>query len=483
MRRTARTRPGAQAHEQRRTYKGRLVVLALAIVLSLVAGLQAWRLWSNLPGVRLARLTRADYQRAQREAEAGMSRQARQGLIAANVSHLFTSVLQNPEVYPATFDTLQRMLSELPDTQLGRLQLAAFLMLEMERAAVPVGQWWPRLAPVLSGLEQAQFSHFLAPLEDNRTDIYHSLGLSAGAARAQAEEIMGQPHGPLLQYLAPRLARLAQSRAAYNDGSDVLCRRLLFKLLRQWTLDDGPPGVRLLAADLLAQAITAGDVPILDPVAGAKVAVQLRQWREAYRSAAAAHPPLPYPLAVGQVPDLYPELSSQFATTLPFRMWMLGAMLAAVLVGAVALTIARGEFLSLPRRTLNYALLAAVASAFVLGGWAWAKLGGAVVADDVRRLVPGTGGPPWTPILGFSLLALLLISTALPHPGARPPRRARAGRVAAIAVWACMLLGVYSLPFSDWISPDHIGGRGDRIARVAGDYYVHLLDALQAWQP
>jgi hypothetical protein len=484
MRRTVRTRPGAQAQEQPRTCKGRLVVLALAVILSFIAGLQAWQLWSNLPGVRLARLTRADYQRAQREAEASLSREARQGLIAANVSHLFTSVLQNPDVYPATLETLQRMLSELQDTQLGRLQLAAFLMLEMERAAVPVEQWWPRLEPALSGLDQAQFPHFLAPLEDNQTEMYRSLGLSAGAARAQAEEIMGQPHGPLLQHLAPRLARLAQSRAAYNDGSDLLCRRLLFKLLRQWTLDDGPPGVRLLAADLLAQAMTAGNLTGPDLATSAQLAAQLREWRAAYRTAAAAHPPEPYPIAVGQVPYMRPGLRQRFVIYLPSTMRSFGAALGAALVSAVALILARGAFLRVPKRHLNWQLIVGTTIAIAVVP---AALPHALTADDLRRLAPGVAGVPRATLAAFCLSVVLLSLAALPRPRAGSPRRARAGLVAVVAVWTSMFLSLQFLLDRQSFEGSHelatFCPRGDRVALVVGPDSMHLLDGLQAWQP
>ncbi|NLG42469.1 MAG: hypothetical protein GX547_04420 [Phycisphaerae bacterium] len=475
-----------------RVYRGRLVVLALAVVLSLIVGWRAWQFWNGLPGVRLARLTWPDYERAQRTADARMSRAARQGLIAANVSHLFTSALLDPDVYPARRDTLQRMLAELTDTQIGRIQLAAFLMLEMERAAAPVEQWWPRLAPVLTGLERAQFRHFLAPLEDSRTEMYEALGLRTGAARAQAEQTIGQPHGPLLQYLAPRLGTLARTRSAAEDGSDVVCRSVLLRLLQQWVLDDGPPGMRLLAADLLAQAISDAGEEAQDPgkqsfallpAPPAQIAAQLRQWRAAYRTAAAEHPLLPYPLRSGDVPELRPDSSGRFVTCLRLRMWMLGALCAAAMVGAVALILARRAFLTAPKRP-NQLLVLGIAAAFGLGWLAWMTLGDASPADDVRRLAPSTPGLPRTPIIAFCLAALLLLSAALfrPHEGA--PRRGRAARTAVLATWAMLFLSSCSLLFLDQtVGRIDFYPAGDRVTLLTGTSYAQLFDALQAWQP
>jgi hypothetical protein len=241
----------------------------------------------------------------------------------------------------------------------------------------------------------------------------------------------------------------------------------------------------LLAADLLVQTIAAGNLVPREPASGGHVAEQLRQWRAAYRAFAAAHRSLPYPVSVGEVPDLRPELSWQLATALPLWMWLLGALFAAALVSMASLLLARGAFVRVSGRLSDCILVVSTATVLMLAAFAWTRLGSASVLDDVCRLAPQTGGLPRTPVMAFSLLALLLPMTALLRPAPGAPGRARAARVAVVAVWTLLLLGLYCLPFWDWISPGHTEfcPRGDRIALATGQHHVHLLDGLRAWQP
>ncbi|MEP0843617.1 MAG: hypothetical protein HRF43_13015, partial [Phycisphaerae bacterium] len=43
----------------------------------------------------------------------------------------------------------------------------------------------------------------------------------------------------------------AEREQAGDEAGAAACRDLLLRLLREWVLEDGPAGARLLAADLL----------------------------------------------------------------------------------------------------------------------------------------------------------------------------------------------------------------------------------------
>lgn len=465
----------------------RVLLLGAAVVLSIGGAVQLYGLWLRLPGVRWRHATAEAYTAALRAAEARMSPQARQGLIAANVSNLFTAVYMRPEPAGAYRPTLERMLGQLRDTQLGRLQLAAFLMLEMERAGTPVEQWWPTLQPLLPGHEQASPSHFLGELIDHRTGLFRSLGFGPASAWASADRAVGHPHGPLLQFLVSRLERLATAREAAADGSAESCRRLVRRLLRQWTLDAAPAGLRLLAADLLAHAL---DGPAADADAR-ELAAQLRAWREAYRVAAAPRP-VPLPLVgLREAPEPRPAVYERLLADLFRVMWAAALTLAAAVVALAAVAVSwRTMWRTSPGRT---AWLASplIALALVVAGGAWLLGDGRLGQDDLRRLGYPDLGWPHAPLAAAGLVVIVVWGGPLLLAGRATEWGVRWRRVADLAtlVWlflaltlaVCGALAAAELRgYESW--PGGVAAGGE-IEAIAGVEAARHLEALSAWTP
>ena len=422
---------------------------------------------------------------------ARMSPEAHEGLVSANLSSLFTLAVHEPEVRSANRDTVQQMIGLLQHTQIGRLQLTAFLMLDLERAGTPPEQWWATLEPLLAGLEQTTFSHYLHELIEHRTRIFESkpIGLGPGSARAYAEQTLGHPHGPFLQFFVDRLRRVAQARRTEDDGSAEICRRITRRLLRQWVLDPGPVGLRLLAADLLADNLEA--LGTTTPMNHGELARRLRAWRAAYRNQAANRPmPIP-PLSLRWSPEPCPEEYQGALRSLSLLVWTAAATLAAALLTVVCLPLGFSAALRLPLRWWHLAGVLAT-GLVILGAWlAWSVLWPRDVADDLHRFASDGLAWPRQPFAAGAVTLALLGLWALPAAGSTGLRRARLARLALVAaftwfVLSLALIGVrayasvnlaeYELSTAPALLPDEY-------AAMAGAEADKLLDGVRVWTP
>ena len=445
-----------------------------AAVLSVVAGCQVRNLWGALPGVKLMRLDAAEYRQALREARAGMSLQAHDALITANISSLFTAAMREPDVYDTNRTTVRQMVGELRHTHLGRLQMAAFVMLELEQSGAEPDTWWRTVEPVLRGMETAKFHHHLAPLLEQRANVFRSLRFRMGSAWAQARATVGHPHGPLLQFLDERLERLAQARSATDDDSAELCRRLMRRLLKQWILAEGPAGLRLLAADLLARRLEsdAGDV-----------ADQLRAWRTAYTEAAAELPVAPHSLRGWQGPDPV-AVSAESG----------GRALLALLCLAAATSVAAALTLILGVASLRSRVAppapdqtragVCIAGLLAFGCVIYLLFDPSAADEDVRRLLAVGTGWPRTPLIA-AVLTAIGVGLALIRPGSRLKRTFRVAAwtwlLAAVATLVAVQFAGLSLAMYEKLT--YSAGRMGDYAAVAGHEPDALLDGLRVWEP
>lgn len=139
-------------------------------------------------------------------------------------------------------------------SQLWRLQLAAGRIWLLENKGAAQDQWWPAVRGYLEGLKHARFQHRQQKLADAWAAAYRNAGVDEGTAAELGGDFVGNPHGPFLQYFVERMRRLIDERRTAGDiPAARLCERILLALLKDWILEDGPAGPRLLAVDLLEQ--------------------------------------------------------------------------------------------------------------------------------------------------------------------------------------------------------------------------------------
>ena len=472
-----------------------VVMLAAAVVLSIVAGVQTYRLWRNLPGVRVGRLyrkggaEREGYLQEMRQANAKMSAEAREALGAAELSGAFTAALFDERVLAVNRDLVQSRLSTLVHTEIGRLQLAAMFMLEMERAGKPPEQWWPTLVPLLSGYSRACYAHYLQRLIDNRREVFRKVGLPPGTARVEALRYVGHPHGPMLEFLVSRLRRVADARRDNDPESAAVCQQVSRRLLKEWVLESGPLGLRLLAADLLAREleIAATSAPA-DQTALAK---RLREWRAAYHAGADTRPVPAIPLSYREGPELFPADYDRLAGRVTRTLWAAGSTIAAAVLTVLALAVGVSTGAKWPAwgwlEPMGAVLAIAVIAALVLVH----ALAPGTVADDLRRLGSGETGWPRTPFVAAGLVLVVMALTWLWPTRAESPLGARSMRTARVATTAWLALCVFLMVFAARTGValrDYEELTGDvtpaeEYSIIAGTDDGEFLEALRAWTP
>ena len=470
-------------------------MLAAAGVLSVVAGFQVHGLWRSLPGPRLERLydkggaEREAYLQELRRADASMSAEAREALCAVELSGAFTAALFDERVLSKNRDLVQARLNALSHTEIGRLQLAALYVLEMERAGKPPEQWWPTLVPLLGGYSRACYAHYLAKLIDSRRDVFRTVGLAPGTGRGEALRYVGHPHGPLLQFLVARLKQVADARRDNDPESAAVCQQVSRRLLKEWILEPGPIGLRLLAADLLARELESNTTSA--PADETDLAVRLRAWRAAYRAGAATRPVPVAPLGLRGDPELFPAAYDRLALRAAGTLWAAASAVAAAVLALLALAVGASSGVRWPtwgRLEPAGAALAVV----VMAAWFFvAAYAPEVTTDDLRRLGSGEIGWPRTPFPAAGLVLVALALTWIWPAAGESPLGVRSMRAARVATSMWFMLCVFLLVFSARTGAalgDYERMTGD--VSLAEEYAIiaqtddsGFLEALRAWTP
>ncbi len=456
-----------------------VVLLVAAVGVSLMAGVQLRAFWLRLPGVYVHRTAPVAMRQVLEQAQRSMPAAAREGLAAARISELFTAAWRDADSLTTGRAEARQWVATLRQTQLGRVQLAAFALLEAEQAGTPAEDRWPVIEPLLKGLDQATLAHSLDAAMAHYAAALRAppLAYDPATARAYADLLVRQPHGPLLQHLVAALDEVAAARADADDGSAEACHAVQRRLLREWVLEAGPAGLRLLAADLLAARLETTE---------AGLAERLRAWRRAYREVAEVRPvPLPL-LSLRQEPDSDPAGHARLAGAVYWLAWLAGAAcgVAAVTVIGMALGLT-GVLRNPPRRT--YALAAVLTVAVVAAaGWLLAALAPAWCHEDLRRLGDAQAGTARLPIVAIVAAAAALVAAGvgLAIRGDHTPRYARTallGLMSWLLLAGVLLAGVGLAAGA--LKAYTAAEDGGTYAALAGAQAEQWLADLRAWHP
>lgn len=403
-----------------RPTKGHLPLLApaltcaLGIALSIAAVLGALGLRGNMPAARYDRVATEQWSKAAR-AIVLSTHQTTDAWNAAVASRLLADAyLGRRDPGQARADLLRITTHMSPP--IGRLLQASVTLLEQRAINASPQQTWAAVAALLSGLEHSDYSHHLKQMLDLIAESYHGLGLSRASAYEVAYASFGYAHGPLLEIIAAQLEQLAAERDAAGDANAAtVCRQILANLLNRWLHEPGPPGLRLLAADLLASALERG---VLTPSNALATAAALRAWRERYRSHAAKLPARLLGLTGGL--QSRPDTQTRLVRWVMLTGWLVVATLACgtvAMLGLVWLLISRRSA-SLSTRHVGIALAGAVL--VCLGGVVYPAWANDPVPPDIGR------GFPSETLLGYyiafaasTVLATLAVLAMIPAAGAK----------------------------------------------------------------
>jgi len=357
----------------------------------------------------------------------------------------------------------------------------------LERRGEPIENWWPQLHVFFQGMRQANLSHYQAALVRDWARAYELAGFGPGTARSLAEDLVAQRHGPFLQFFTSRVRRLIADRLHAGDAAAArVCRTTLYRLLRQWVLEPGPAGLRLLAADLLAQAAEH------DPAAGGSAAAQelareLRAWRSAYREALRR-----LPIGVfdpHRKPALDPAADQRLLQCVALTNWLAAALLVVAAAALVALLRGPRRVLRPGNATLVWGALL-VGALVVLGGlgavWLWPDWLRTDLRGDFSSLRYLWRHP--FVAAGIALVGLLL--AALLRPGPRAGKSTFASRLGAAGAgaWLLLAVGLWAAATAGQIAHSRCerairAACEDSISAVAGPHAQRLLARLHDWEP
>ena len=448
----------------------RLVLLACALVLTLIAGGQLWAVAYDLPQVKLRRMDWKGVQAARGTATG----RARDGWALLFNSEAFVDALHDPKRVAECQKRVRLGAEMARHSSLSRVQLATLQMLVLERDGVPGAQWWPRLEPYLSGLESADLSHGLPEYIANESAIYVRYGLDAVNADRFAQHRTVGVHGPFLQYFVRGTRHMANA-----EGTRV-CR----SVLRQFVLDPAPSGLRLLAAELLAEELeAAGQQP--------ELAQKLREWRETYRRRATAMAPIPPLLDLGDPPPP-DDAGSRLAHRLATSVWVVTGLIAmgvAALLLAVPWLRAYSAFQSRKKAWIGGGIATLL---IVVFGWSTVSWLPSAVWADFRRFNIGETNDTGPPLLPFVAATTALLLTGFAASIDR--RRASDGtwlpRTGDMAVRVWLLLGIAALPHISILKWEHVAYKSrpvlplaEQVRTIADPNADGLLDDLQVWEP
>ncbi len=465
-----------------------LVVLLSALLVSVLAAWSAIEFCRRLP--RVATLPRFLPVEQRREALRQSLRGAPLEVREAFTLQLASDALGGARTGQVEPERLQSAVADsvaaLSRSRVGRLHQAAARMWLLEQAREPIESWWPALRVYFEGMQRANLAHYQQALTQHWARVYESLGLGPGTAYGLAVGAVGQPHGPFLQFFVGHSRRVIDEREQAGDAAAAaICRKVLYRLLKQWVLEEGPAGLRLLAADLLADSLET-DSRMAAATETQAVARDLRAWRAAYREAARRRPPAvlePY-----ATPVLAPAAHERLLTWVALTTWLASAALAA---GVFAVLLTPWWLRRRDRRRSGFMVRAIISVLLVTGaGLAWIHWWPDAVREDLRGDFSSLRYWWRHPFLAAGLtLALVLAAGLLQRPaaGGQSGFLARAGVIGAgtwlllaVLLWGSAIAGEFAR--RDYERATR-AVQANAIAAMAGPQADTLLDRLRQWEP
>ncbi len=460
-------------------------IFMVTVTVNIGGAVWAMDVWRRLPRAQITRVTESQVT-ARLEMMRGKAPPiVRDAAVLASCARRFEESLVDPARAPIPTERELAELASVRSTFLPRIYRAAMLMLELERGGVAPDEWWSRLSPYITGIEGASLAHHSRAYIDYWEGLYASLGVSPATAReAGRYRFVGFPHNALLQYTAARLERVEDAcRNSGDTGAARSCRRTRLRLLRQWVLEPAPPGLRLLAADLLADTLER-DGAVDAASESARLAGDLRAWRAAYREAAQGRAD-DY-LGWEAQPVLCPDEYARVLIWLKLCTWLTGVSLG---VGLLTLLVAWCWIVDRETRwpPVGKSVLAVVAVVLlVFLGW---STGDSHFQSDLRRVFEWGMPTTWyrTVLLGACVGAGWALIVGLAHraPLGRRGWLARAG-AATTVLW--LLIGMSwggAARMADDARADWETARraamDDEVAAVAGPEAERWLAALRIW--
>ena len=416
-----------------------VVILLGALLASVPAGCSAVRLWRRLPARHVARLELPELEAAFERVNRAMTPEAREALALREASRALSGALTNA-VAPDQFQpALARAVNSLTRSQVGRLQLAAARMWLLEQRDEPIERRWPVLRDYLEGMQRANLEHHQVALTQHWATAYQVVGLGPGTAYELAEDLVGHPHGPFLEFFVPRLRRVIVEREqAGDEAAAATCRRVLTGLLKQWVLEPGSAGLRLLAADLLAESLEADVGP--EETEAQAIAHDLRRWRSAYHEAARRRPIAT--LGVHRKPALAPAAHERLVARIGLMTWLGSATLMA---GVIAILFGwswvRNREAATGRARLALCGISA-ALLVMIGGVLWVRLRPDSIRADLRSDFSAVHYWWRHPFVAAGLTLIVLLVMGRLRASASSVKRLFPARLGAAAAGAWLVIAV-----------------------------------------
>lgn len=414
-----------------------IAITVLAVTISAVAAWRTLRVIAQLPQFRSLGFSAAQLERSMRDSLAAAPREAVDGFrMALAAQRLTRAIRQTPTAEDAAF--INEQAGQAQNSQLGRLLQATIRLRIVEAAQPDAAQWWPILAPYLQGLERAPFAHFQAPLTAAWAAAYRGLRVEPGSAIMFAESQVGHALGPFLQYFVARLEQVERAMSQGDADAASVLRVVPQRLLQQWTIEPGPPALRLLAGELLAGLLKRDPHPDSERMIAA-----LNQWRGAYLAEARRRPP-PL-LSLGDELSRAPNEHQRLLGSLAWLAYALGAWLSAGVVGALCIWVAVA---TPPGGSIRSPMVAGLitAAAALAGSGATFLLFPTLAAEDLRGDFSSLVYSWKAPLIGAGLTLILLLASSLRGPRGGLAWASRLGLLSVTAMtWLALALIVATM--------------------------------------
>ncbi len=463
-----------------------LLILLGALLASMPAGCSAVRLWRRLPTPRVSRIEADELQAAFDRANRAMPAEAREAFALRRASMTLTDAMTGLVTPEELLPTMSTAVNALSRSRVGRLQLAAARLWLLEQAGEPIASWWPALRVYLEGMRRANLEHCQAALTQHWAAAYQAAGLDPGTAYGLAEDLAGHPHGPFLQFFVTRLRQVIVEREQAGDlAAATTCRNVIHRLLKQWVLEPGSAGLRLLAADLLADSLEANTH---DDAAAPALAHNLRRWRAAYHQAARARPMAT--LDPHRKPALAPATHERLVARVGLTTWLGSATLAAAIFALLFNLPWPGDRPALMNRARFALSVLGLAALITAGGMLWIKLWPESINHDLRSDFSSPRYWWRHPFAAAGLTLALLLAGGLLRRRAPSGESRYAPRLGTLAAGTWLVLAAL-LWCSTWVGErarrdyEHAlrAAYDDPVAALLGPDAESALAELRRWDP